>query len=343
MRNLFIMHTQYNILSAVAIVQQEYPNDENHLLVSAEFDITEGYTQLLKREFKVVRIIQEHFDRTGVWKRAAVFRRKYKKTKDFLTEKYDRVITAQEQYFDTLIVTKLRKNNPNLIWQSVEEDAYYTISPVHQINQSILRNAAKSFYYKLFLPMAYGKNPCYEKIPCYGSNSGIQTVFLTFPHVARKELAGKVKKEIFPKNLMEATQKLYVGKQNDCTVQNRSIVFLSDLISRYPSAEEIYRQISELFRIYRESGYHLYVKYHPRETTPWDFPEDIQIIPSSYPSELLLAQNQGKDIICIGNASTSIILSVKFGFETFSLIRKCSKNPNKDIMDFYKRIGIKFI
>ena len=343
MRNLFIMHTQYNILSAVAVVKQEYAEDENDLIVSAEFDITESYTQHLIREFKNIKIIQDHFDRTNVWNRAAVFRRKYKKTRDFLAAKYDRVITAQEQYFDTLIVAKLRENNPNLIWQSVEEDAYYTISPAHQTDKSFLRNTAKVFYYKLFLPLIYGKNSYYEKLPCYGSNSGIQTIFLTFPQFVRKELDKKDKKEIFSRNLIEATQRLYAGKQNDCTVQNRSVIFLSDLISRYPNADAIYQQINGLFQAYRKNGYRLYVKHHPRETAPWNVPEDIQMISSSYPSELLLAQNQGKDIICIGNASTAIILSAKFGFETFSLVRKCSKDQNKDIIDFYTKIGIKLI
>ena len=57
MRNLFIMHTQYNILSAVAVVKQEYAEDENDLIVSAEFDITESYTQHLIREFKNIKII----------------------------------------------------------------------------------------------------------------------------------------------------------------------------------------------------------------------------------------------------------------------------------------------
>lgn len=343
MRNLFIMHTQYNILSALAVVKQEYVEDENDLIVSAEFDITESYTQQLIHEFRNVRIIQDHFDRTGVLHRAAVFRRKYKKTRGSLAIKYDRVITAQEQYFDTLIVAKLRENNPNLIWQSVEEDAYYTISPVHLANQFFLRNSAKAFYYKLFLPLMYGKNPYREKLPCYGSNSGIQAIFLTFPQFARKELAGKDKKEIFSQSLIAATQSLYIGKQSDCTVQNRSVIFLSDLISRYPNADAIYQQINGLFQAYRKKGYHLYVKYHPRETSPWAFPEDIQMISSSYPSELLLAKNQGKDIICIGNASTAIILSAKFGFETFSLVRKCSKDQNKDIIDFYTKIGIKLI
>lgn len=343
MMNLFIMHTQYNILSALAVVKQEYAKDENDLLVSAEFDITENYTKFLMNEFKNVKIVQDHFDGTGVWNRAAIFRKKYKKTEDFLTAKYDRVITAQEQYFDTLIVTKLRENNPDLIWQSVEEDAYYTISPVRPKNNSFLRNVVKVFYYKLFLPLMYGKNPNHEKLPCYGSNSGIQTIFLTFPQFARKELSGKDKKEIVSQNLIEATQRLYVVKQIDCTVQNRSVIFLSDLISRYPNGDAVYRQINELFQTYRKRGYHLYVKYHPRETVAWDFPEDIQVISSSYPSELLLAVNQGKDVICIGNASTAIILSVKFGFETFSLAGKCPENQNKALIEFYTKIGIKLI
>lgn len=343
MRNLFIMHTQYNILSALAVVMQEYSKDENDLLISAEFDITESYVNRLMREFKNVKIIQDHFDGTGVWSRAAVFRRKYKKTGDFLTTKYDSVITAQEQYFDTLIVAKLRENNPNLVWKSVEEDAYYTISPVGQANKSFLRNAAKILYYKLFLPLIYGKNPYHEKLPCYGSNSGIQTIFLTFPQFARKELSGKDKEEILSHNFIEATQRLYAAKRSDCTVQNRSVIFLSDLISRYSDADVIYHQINELFHIYRNKGYHLYVKYHPRETAPWDFQEDIQVISSSYPSELLLAENQGKDVICIGNASTAIVLSVKFGFETFSLAGKCSEVRNEALIDFYTKIGIKLI
>lgn len=343
MKNLFIMHTQYNILSALTVVQQEYFNDINDLLVSAEFDITEEYSKRLKNEFHNVGILQEHFDRTGVWNRATVFANKYKKAKAFLSDKYDRVITAQEQYFDTLLVSNLRKANPNLIWQSVEEDAYYTIQPVQQVGSSISRHVAKRIYYDLYLPLLYGKNPYYEIIPCYGANSGIQTIFLTFPTAARKELCGKDRKEIDLRCLIKATQKLYEENQEDCVLPDKSLVFLSDLISRYPNKDEVYHQICALFITHKRDGYQLYIKYHPRETTPWDFPSEINVIPSSYPSELLLAKNQGKNIVFVGNASTSIIISKKFGYETVSLIGKIGKHRNLDIINFYKNIGIEIV
>lgn len=343
MRNLFLMHTQYNILSALTIANQEYASDENDLAISAEFNVTEEYLYLLKNEFRNVWILQSKFDSTGASHRAGVFADKYKKAKEMLKVKYDRIITAQEQYFDTLLVTKLHQRNPQLVWQSVEEDAYYSITSGRVLRSSLIRRAAKWFYYAAFLPAAYGENAYYEKIPCYGANRGIQTLFLTFPVEAREELNSKEKKEVLSEYLVYAVQKLYAQNQEECILQEKSVVFFSDLISRYVDSEMIYQAVQTLFDKYRRLGYHPYIKYHPRETQPWPFGQDVAILPSHLPAELILAQNKGRQLISVGNTSTAIILSRKFGYKTYSLVRKSSQMLNENAIAFFEKIGIECV
>lgn len=343
MRNLFLMHTQYNILSALAVANQEYASDKNDLAISAEFNVTEEYLHLLKNEFRNVWILQSKFDSAGASHRASVFADKYKKAKEMLKVKYDRIITAQEQYFDTLLVTKLHQCNPQLVWQSVEEDAYYSITSGRALQSSLMRRAAKWFYYAAFLPAAYGENVYYEKIPCYGANRGIQTLFLTFPAEAREELNSKEKKEVLSEYLVCAVQKLYAPKQEECNLQEKSVVFFSDLISRYADSERIYQAMQTLFDEYRRLGYHLYIKYHPRETQPWSFGQDVAILPSHLPAELILAQNKGRQLVSVGNTSTAIVLSRKFGHKTYSLVRKSSQMPNENAIAFFEKIGIECV
>lgn len=343
MKNLFIMHTQYNLLSALAVTKQEYPEDINDLAVIAEFNITEKYIELLNKTFHKVWVLQSKFDDTGSLHRMNVFQKKYGLSKELLLQKYDRVITSQEQYFDTLLVSKLKKTNPTLIWQSVEEDAYYSVLSKKEVRPLRARDTIKKIYYGTLLPVRFGKNVCHEKITCYGSNSGIETLFLTFPQYVRKELEGKQKKELQTQYLVEATKKLYCGKQEECILEDNSVIFLSDLISRYVDSESVYERLTELFKTYKKLNYNLYIKYHPRETHPWQLPGEVKILPSKYPSELILAENMGKNIVCIGNISTAVFLSSKFGYKTYSLVKQSSDVQNMNAIHFFERIGIKCI
>lgn len=343
MRNLFVMHTQYNLLSALAVSVQEYPEDVNDLAVIAEFNITEEHIERLNNVFHEVWILQSKFDDTGLLHRMNVFQKKYSLSRKFLSQKYDRVITSEEEYFDALLVSKLKKKNNSLIWQSVEEDAYYSVLSPKRVQPSRVRDTIKKIYYGILLPVLYGKNVCHEKITCYGSNSGIETLFLTFPQYVRKELEGKQKKELQTQYLVEATKKLYCGKQEECILEDNSVIFLSDLISRYVDSESVYERLTELFKTYKKLNYNLYIKYHPREAHPWQLPGEVKILPSKYPSELILAENMGKNIVCIGNISTAVFLSSKFGYKTYSLVKQSSDVQNMDVIHFFERIGIKCI
>lgn len=47
MNNLFVLHTQYNLILAIGLCKTELKNDTNDLILFEDFKITERYKEVL--------------------------------------------------------------------------------------------------------------------------------------------------------------------------------------------------------------------------------------------------------------------------------------------------------
>lgn len=340
MKNLFIMHTQYNIISAVAVLKKDYQEEQNDLIVVSEFPIAEEYVNKLRRLFRHVWVAQFGFDSTqGVQKLRALLA-KYKRCSEPRKERYDRVITAQEQYLDTLLVSQLKSNNPRLEWQSVEEDAYYSLGTVKP-RTPYIRHLVKTGYYHVLLPLIFGKNFLYEELPCYGANSHIDKIYLTYPQFARPEIKCTRRIELNAPEIQQAVKTIY-GTTNICLEKN-SVLFFSDLSDRYRNRRAIETLVTSLAVLSEQQGRRFYIKYHPREKSKITGVSADGELPASLPAELLLAGNIGKNITIIGNQSTAVFLAKKMGYQTFSFARMENPDDIDESVRFYEKIGIKCI
>lgn len=342
MKNLFVMHTQYNIISAVAVLEKEFSEDENDLIIIAEFPLTEAYVTRLEQIFKNVWVAQSRFDNSKGIQKLFHFWKKYRKCLAASKEHYDHVITAQEEYFDTLLVSKISEKNVKLKWYSVEEDAYY-ITGTHELHSSRLKKIAKNIYYTIIIPLIFGQNRLFEVHPCYGANSNIQKIFLTYPELARHEIQCKEKAELKAPELQKAVKMIYRGLSENVCVDSHSVVFFSDLFERYRNRDTIISLAEMCFLLSTEHHRRFYIKYHPRETEKIKaIPKQFEL-PTTLPAELILAENSEKGITIIGNQSTSVFLARKMGYRTISLV--WIENPEKinEAAIFFEKIGIECI
>lgn len=82
------------------------------------------------------------------------------------------------------------------------------------------------------------------------------------------------------------------------------------------------------------------LKYHPRETQKYAFDSgNIYEIESIIPAEKLLADLSDKHVTVIGNATTSILVSNKLGFRTYSIAKACGLN-NQQMFRQMNNMGI---
>lgn len=346
MRNLFIMHTQYNLIMATAVVQEYFKEEQNDLILIAEFPVTEPYIRQLEKIFSEVWVLQDCFDNAQNVRKLFSFIKKMAKLKssNIINIAYDTVISAQEEYFDTLIVTKLKNKNRLLHWYAVEEDAYFAYNLNH-CSQNYLRKILKKTYYCM-LKVIYGRNDFYESINCYGMNRNIEKLFLSYPQYVRKELRGKTAAEICEEALIDATKTLYQYLYtNSCLLPLHSILFLSDLTDRYDNRAEIEKIVRLISIFSAKHELNFFIKYHPREDNKFEGLKNFRELPTLIPSEMVMAYNYGRGIVVIGNKSTSVYMAKKMGFKTWSIIRLQSGDGYRQcgVESFYNKIGIKCI
>ena len=127
MKNLFIMHTQYNLILASAVISRE-PDSENTLILFSEFSLTDKILDSLKKIFDKVIIAREKFhapisELDGVKE----IRRCLRKVRTIKNEYYDNIYMSQERIFDLIVCNWVKKTNPKVWCSNIEEDAYYSI------------------------------------------------------------------------------------------------------------------------------------------------------------------------------------------------------------------------
>ena len=61
MKNLFIMHTQYNLIIACGIVKNRCKDDNNILVLHSEFQVTEQLKHNIEECFDKVYYIQKNY------------------------------------------------------------------------------------------------------------------------------------------------------------------------------------------------------------------------------------------------------------------------------------------
>lgn len=344
-KNLFVLHTQYNLILACGIILNEFANDENDLILYPEFSVGMDMKNYLSRMFSNVLYIRDGFESvssSSFKNEIGLFREYMKFCKSLLyKETYDRIFLTQERAFDCLVWgTCLKHGTDQSI--DIEEDCYYSINNKYNLmNKSdyyrTINNKSKTDRFRRFL---YGSKYIYEPIYFYGMSSRFDEHYVLYPDSVRKELQHSSLKEIKPQYIINGVSKLYPFKSELDFKHEKYIVFFFDLLERY----ENINVIQSLFTVVCENvkGEELIIlcKYHPREISRFSF-ESNQIVevPNHLPAEKLLCDLQGKNVVVIGNATTSIIVANKLGYKTIS-ISKISGIDNECMFQAFQSMGI---
>lgn len=346
MRNLFIMHTQYNLILATSILIKENKEGTNDLVLHAEFKISNNYMAALKEIYDNIWIIQDKFNGDKHLPKLLKFIKKYRKAKAIFKYKYDNVFTSQEEYFDTLLLTKLSKCN-SFRYHSVEEDAYFSFNRERNLDQIPFSNYynSKRLFNKIFnftLKEIFGTNIYFRPVHCYGMNPSITDAHVIFPQCVRREIQGKRLHEVDNNMIIQGVHNLYKNVNCDIQTTENGVLFFFDLLSRYKDIESIQKIVKQIVKICEENKLLFYYKYHPRETSTISFIEDIgccKQFPAIIPSEKILIDLYGKDLIVLGNATTAIQVAAKLNFKTYS-IASIDRMNNEYAIEAFKRMGI---
>lgn len=341
MKNLFIMHTQYNLILSVAVMSR-FKNAENTLVLYSEFSLSDNMHEVLSRLFDRVIVVRDKFaPHMKPLDDVKCIRKYMKKVKSIRNERFDNVYMSQERIFDMIVCARAKKINPDLKCYNIEEDAYYSINEKYNADDYLhiesTRAKRRKFLFALLLA-GYPYN--YKDVHyCYGMSSEYHGANLLYPHLARRELAGKELIEITRDELVSGIDAIYSKFNIEYPKSDKYTLFFFDLMNRYKNPERVKEIVQEIIRVSREQGRTVLFKYHPRETDKFENIEGVVELPHIIPAEKVLYDLKGTDTVIMGNATTSCIVAAKLGYDVIS-ISKLEFPTNEKIHNTMKKMGI---
>lgn len=352
MKNVYILHTQYNLILGTAIKHFAYYNDINILCIQAEFQLKRELIESLEKQFDKVLILSDHYIRSDGLrlKREKELYNAWKSLRPLLTSSIDRIIISQDRKVETAFITKAIARNPRLEVIDVEEDCYYSLNDMYNhITQeeyidSLRLVSKKTIVCKSLLKYLhrclYGKDLVEGYYYFYGMNKIFSSSYVLFPDEVRTDMTCPKRIEISKEELLLGIENIY-GKCDGKNYSDNCIIWFFDLIERYKSPDSIEEIVRGIIKYCTNYNINFYCKLHPRENKNFDVLNSkcVHIIDRIIPAEKVLLDLQNKNPVILGNVTTVLQVAKKLDFKVIS-VAKIEENSNTQILDFYKAIGV---
>lgn len=348
MNNLYILHTQYNIILGTAICKSLYAKCNSDLIVFAEFHVNESMRKKLASLYNSVLYITDKFttetnnqitDEITFYKQYQIF-----KKSSLASVIYDNIFLSQDRELDSLIAGTVMSRNKNCRVHDIEEDCYFSLNPLLNEARYQKKVPVKAQLKHCFRKLLYGQKYLYKPDSYfYGCSRFFNSYFTLFPTLIRRELVGRDAVEIPVSGIQNAIEYLYNDTEVAIPESNEYYLLFFDLMERYTDPmliKELFKKLSDKAK---SKGCIMLAKYHPRETNKiQDVPDNVIELPYTIPAEKVLSSLYGKKVTVIGNATTAIVVAAKFGFNTIS-IAKLNNLNNRSLLETYKKMGINVI
>ena len=323
MNNLFIMHTQYNLILSAGILSR-YKDSKNTLVLFSEFALSDEMLDSLSATFdKVIVARDSFFSPKSALEEIKEIRKSLQRVRSIKKEKFDNIFMSQERVFDLILCARFKKNNPNARCYAVEEDVYYSVNEKYNAEDFVYHESRRMKWRKfLYALLLLGHPYNYRDVHYfYGMSSEYHGVNVLFPTLVRREIRNKEIIEITKNELLDGIDRIYSQKKVDYPASNKYSLFFFDLMNRYKNADEVKRIALEVLKASLAQGRTPLFKYHPRETDKFTDIEGIFEIPHIIPAEKVLSDLIGTDVVVIGNATTACVVSAKLGFKVISICK----------------------
>lgn len=340
MNNLFIIHTQYNLLLACGLCMTDFKKDENDLILFCGFNVGEIHRKCIKKTFRKVQLLKDVYPEK-TWGTEQKLRKicyDNKKIKSFISSEYERVFIVEDMCIEEMYVLKCthKKNKDvKMAWLEDGANAYFANTVV---SGGMGATPFRRFIRKTVFSLLYGLWGYYDLGCCMGAHRLLKQAYLTFPEFARAELKSKELIEISEKAFKYGMQQLFQGEVY--TFEENGIIIAMDKLDVYgEDLEKVSRLISDEVVQAHNRGQKVYYKYHPRETQEMSVLQSEEELDRRIALESYLTNSNTRNLTVIGVKSTSLQTAKKMGYKAISFIQSVEPE-NKAVIDFYKRIQI---
>lgn len=345
MRNLFVCHTQAQLILATGLSLGRFKNDENHLILFRDFNLSDQLAEKLDRVFSSTLFL------TGVYPAAnnTLVKRVYWQYKNnrilskYIYRPYNRVFavcdwTPSVQY--CLKKCYLLNNNTEFLWLEDGITAYFQNVEIRSGSE---RFAITRFLRKVLFKHILGVGHIYDRdFNGMGGLKIFKQIYCLYPNAVREPYIKKPLVAITDEEYLAGVSNLY--NKQEMVIPRDSIILIIDKLDTYVYPEKVEKEFSKLIHDCHLKGQKVYCKFHPREENHWDVFSCCTILDKNVAAEsLYLSLSNIKESVCfVGVKSTGLMSARKMGFTVNSIFRYCGET-NPELMTFFNRIGVNLI
>lgn len=340
MNNLFVLHTQYNLLLAIGLCQTDFKGDNNNLILFKDFHLIDRHIKSIEKSFRNYMMLSGCFPEVNLTPKMKLEKiiTDNKAIDDFITSKYDRVFIVEDMCIQEMYVMKCAKQinvNSTMYWLEDGANAYFSNN---EVSKGMGANSFRRWIRKNFFKLRFGLGKYYDLGPCMGSHYLLKNGYFMYPEVARIEFSDRKRLLISSRAFETGMKEMFGGNEN--IFNKQSILIALDKLSVYgPYLSVVKNQVTTIVKKAKQENKTVYYKYHPRETERLFALNECCELNRMIAIESYLINSNTKDIKIIGFKSTALQTAKKLGYETISYIKQVEPN-NIAIRQFYEAIGI---
>lgn len=343
MTNLFVCHSQAQLLLAISLSTGRFIQDQNDLILFTDFKLQDQLHNCLKSVFTRVLIRVGTFPSINKsWKEK--FKRypsDLKEIRNFIIPS-DKIFEVCDDCIPELFILKYTyKKNPNAEYIWLEDGSYPYFRNTIDVSGFATNKTTRTIR-KILLKYLFGLGHFYNFRGNYmGANNILRKAYLTFPGKQRQEYASKEIIEITNEEFCHGLATMYPPLQENRLPAN-SVLIVMDKLDVYKDLNKIEQCIKQVVAICKQKKEKVFYKYHPREENQLKALQDCIELSRFTGVENFYSANIDNPITIIGIKSTGLQNAKKLGFKVVSL-SPVVEEADENIISFYKRIGVTII
>lgn len=330
MSQLFVCHTQYNLLLAVGL-----SSSVDDLVLFIDFNLTDELKKKLEEHFKRCLFLVGNYPK----KEMSAKEKLDKITSDIQQLKtficiYDRIFVVDDMCIQEMYALKCayKKNKSvEMAWLEDGANAYFSNGVV---SGGMGGTSFKRLLRKCFFSLRFGLYGFYDLAVCMGAHKKLESAYVTFPDSIRDELRCKKLIKVTEKQFESGMIFLYSGEKME--FKPGSMIIALDKLDVYGEKLEIVNQLIK--KMIENTTGEIYYKYHPRESMELPALKDSIQLERTVALESYLTNSVTKELTVIGIKSTALQTAKKMGYNAISLINHVEEAEL--VTSFYKSIGI---
>ena len=343
MRNLFVCHTQAQLILACGLSLGRFKEAENHLILFQDFLLEKELIEHLDRVFTKNLYLQGIYLKE--WNTYKEKLRNYpindRKMKEMMLNSYDRVFTVCDTIYPEQSCMKLAyRLNKNTEFCCLEDGimAYYQNVVIRGgLDSNLVLRFIRKLYFKYVKNLGRFYDSDFNE---FGGLKYNKTIYCLYPKAVREPYRSQrnilgIWKDEFLLGLKAMYAKV------DLPVKGGDIILVVDKINTYVYPEKVKASLSGFIEESKTAGKKVFCKFHPRETETWSIFDGCDTLENTIGIESLYLSlaDQANNITIVGIKSTGLMSAKILGYNPISLFNSCGeKNP--DLVNFFEVIGI---